>query len=114
MERIYLEEFLKINFLEGSLVEYEDGYKFSHEYSRGKITKFDITDRILNIITDNEKAFLRLNLKLIDTNKDIKIIREEEIYFLNIPILYCYALSQKVITIPKKINYEEFINFRFN
>ena len=105
MYEVNLKNFLKIDFLEGTLVKHKEYYGFNIEFGRGKINKFNFLENTLSITTDNELACLILDLKL----SNLYITEREKIYYLEIPDLQYYSMAQKGINIPKKKNYEELI-----
>ena len=108
MLEVKLEDFLKIDFLGGTLVEYKYNHGFDVEFSREKINKINISEEnYLRIETNNK---VELNLKLIE----LYISKKDRVYYLDIKYLYCYSIAQKGIIIPKKIDYEDLISIRNN
>ncbi|MEK6914268.1 MAG: hypothetical protein AABW83_01320 [Nanoarchaeota archaeon] len=109
MNPVRLEDFLKIDFLEGTLVEYKDGYGFNIEFSRGKINKFNVSKTWLDIGTDNEKARLKITL----IGDFITINKKDEFYNIIVPV-GLYSIAFRGIDIPRKFNYKELVNFNSN
>lgn len=92
-----LRELSQIDFNEGVLVEYKDGFGFDFEYGRAIITKVDVRNKKFTIQTDGD-----CYLDLSDLNYIKEIKREGDVFYLDIPILFNYALAPKGINIPKK------------
>lgn len=103
-QTVGLDDLLKTNFEDGTLVEYKNGFGFSVEWGRAHIRKMKIDGKKLEIETDGEA-----HLYLSDINHIHRVIREGEVFYLDIPILFGYALAPKGVEIPKKPSYEGFI-----
>jgi hypothetical protein len=91
-------ELKELDFVGGTLVEYQEGASFEVEFDRSKITRADISDDYICIDTDGEGC-LEWNEGLSD---GWKVNKRDDVFYMDNHMLYAYALAPKGIDIPQK------------
>ena len=111
-----IDEFYKIDFNEGTLVEYQHGCGFDFERNRGLIRRCRIDENILSIFArdgelDPRYPFRGVYFSMHKSDSDglvCAIVKLENVFYLFMPQIHNYAVSQKGIIIPKMSSHELF------
>lgn len=91
-------ELTELDFVEGTLVEYQLGMGFEVEFDRSRIVSAEISEDYIDIKTDG-RGCLEWKAGLSD---GWEVHKKDDVFYMTNPQFYGYALAQRGTDIPQK------------
>lgn len=103
-----LKELFTVDFTDGTLVEYYNDLGFEVETGRATILEARVTGKRFTVDTDGEAYLDLMDIKLIG-----RVKKEGNVFYIEMPLMWNYALAPQNVKIPKKPSYEEYAKRKY-